>query len=165
MVDDHGGGLASTFGLVHAARSRSHRLGRSAISRVDDPRVIEALLLHLSDPRQGVPEAASEGLDYLRKLRTQKQEWEAWAAGNGAVSPIASLLGDLHDPDKEIRLAAIASLGTLRAEEALPALVHLLRESDDDIKKAARKALARINEPQMPEEMEPVQNDPFEPED
>lgn len=137
----------------------------STISRVDDPRVIEALLLHLSDPRQGVPEAASEGLDYLRKLRTQKQEWEAWAAGNGAVSPIASLLGDLHDPNKEIRLAAIASLGTLRAQEALPALVHLLRESDDEIKKAARKALARINEPQLPEEILLEQKEPLEPQE
>ena len=134
------------------------------ISKVDDPRVIEVLLHHLNDPRQGIPEAASAGLDYLRKLRTQKQEWAAWAAGNGAVSPIAALLKDLRDPEKEIRLAAIASLGTLRSTEALPALVNLLRESDEDIKQAARKALARINaEPSLPEEIVEEPNEPREP--
>jgi len=117
----------------------------STISAVDDPRVVETLMRHLEDSRPLVHNAAATALDNLRASRIRKQEWSAWAAGNGSVSPIAALLQDLNDPEKEIRLAAIASLGTLRSTEALPALVDLLRDQDETIKAAARKALGRIN--------------------
>lgn len=131
------------------------------ISSVDDPRVVEILMRHLEDSRPLVHKAAATALDNLRASRIRKQEWEAWVSDNGATSPTAALLNDLQDPEKEIRLAAIASLGTLRSTEALPALVNLLRDSDEKIKDAARKALARINaEPVPPEE---IVEDPFEP--
>ena len=56
-----------------------------------------------------------------------------------------ALLSNLKDPDLEIRLVSIESLGTLGDKDALPALINLLRDEDPQIKAAARKALDRIN--------------------
>jgi HEAT repeat protein len=46
---------------------------------------------------------------------------------------------------KEIRLAAIASLGTLGVPETLPMLVELMSDGDRDIAAAAKSAVDRMN--------------------
>ena len=46
----------------------------------------------------------------------------------------------------EIRLAAIASLGTLGEAETLPFLVKLIGDDDAGIARAAKDSVRRINE-------------------
>lgn len=123
-----------------------------AVGTIDDDRVIPVLMNFLDDPRPGVGTAASSALTRIQTVREQKRLWESWANGDGGgkVSPTEALLENLKDPDLEIRLVSIESLGTLGEKDALPALINLLRDEDPQIKAAARKALDRINHIQDP---------------
>ncbi|HGY90674.1 MAG TPA: HEAT repeat domain-containing protein, partial [Planctomycetes bacterium] len=78
----------------------------------------------------------------------QKERWERWMKGVGldAGSAADALLQQAApDQDKEIRLAAIRSLGTLGVAETLPLLIRFMQEKDEDIARAAREAVERIN--------------------
>mgnify|MGYP002639231665 CR=1 FL=1 len=118
-----------------------------AVGSIDDPRVVEILFAHLDDPREKVSNAASSALSRIQGIRAQKERWESWASGEDGekLNPTQALIKNLKDPDLEIRLVSIESLGTLGEKEALPALINLLRDEDQQIKDAARKALDRIN--------------------
>ena len=118
-----------------------------AISVVDDPRVIDVLLSYVDDPRAPISQRASSGLEQLLKARELKNRLSKWAVDGGeeSLSALDALLQNLKDPDLEIRLVSIESLGTLGDKDALPALINLMRDENPQIKEAARKTLDRIN--------------------
>jgi hypothetical protein len=131
-----------------------------AISTVDDPRVVEVLLRHVDDPRGFISEEASSGLERIFSSRELKERMDRWATDGRRepMSTVAVLLKNLSDPELEIRLVSIESLGALGDKEALPALINLLRSEDEQVKTAARKALDRINKvPASPREQVKVE--------
>ncbi len=128
---------------LEGLRDRSGLL--RAIGNTLDERVVPVLLEALTDRNELVAEAATECLERMRNVREQRQTWEAWQRYGMHQSPTAALLDKLGSENQEVRLAAIASLGTLKAVEALPFLIELLEEEDEGIADAARKALANIN--------------------
>lgn len=117
------------------------------VGTVDNPRVVELLVSYLDDSRTEIAESAAASLSNLEESRKQKNHWAKWVDGEPGthLSAMDALLSNLKDPDLEIRLVSIESLGTLGDKDALPALINLLRDEDPQIKAAARKALDRIN--------------------
>ncbi|GHO42229.1 HEAT repeat domain-containing protein [Ktedonospora formicarum] len=65
--------------------------------------------------------------------------------------PFATLLTGLTDPDSQVRLQAIRNIMRRRSElaQAYPALLTLLNDSDDQVCKAAIKALGTLNDPHV----------------
>lgn len=116
-----------------------------ALGQTLDERVVPVLLEGLADKEERVAEAAAEALDRLKRLREARQNWEAWQKFGMHQSPTAALLDKLDSDNAEVRLAAIASLGTMKAVEALPFLIELLESEDPATVEAARSALAKIN--------------------
>jgi len=106
------------------------------------------LIEALADENQLVRDAAKEALERIRFYHEEKKRWDDWYAGRGADpgEGVRKLLEALDDPSLEVRCAAIESLGTMRAKEALPRLVALLKNPPTpEEKAAAARALARIN--------------------
>jgi len=136
----------------------------SAIAGVEDQRTVPTLMRFLNDPRQVVAGVTQSALNGIKVRREQEAYWAAWANGQEETSVFAALLKDLKDPEEEIRIAAIASLGTLGDPEVLPVLVNLLREDNPRIKEAARQALARINSG-PPAERKAEPKEPVEPQE
>ncbi|TAH38001.1 MAG: HEAT repeat domain-containing protein [Planctomycetota bacterium] len=117
-----------------------------ALGDTGDERVVPVLMGTLGSPRAEIRAAADKALDELKKLREQREFWEAWQITGAGPSPVAALIPKLKSDKLEVRVAAIESLGTLRAKEALPLLVELLEDKEPRIAEAAKKALAKINE-------------------
>jgi HEAT repeat protein len=68
----------------------------------------------------------------------------SWGVGE-AWAPVASLATD-EDTEKELRLAAIEALGTIRPRRSQGILLELTDSEDDDVADAAYEALAVANE-------------------
>jgi len=111
---------------------------------IDDERADQVLLNHVNDPRPKIRDAAASSLRQIKQRRSEQAMWESWGEED-EQSATSALLKNLKDPDLEIRLVSIESLGTLGDKDALPALINLLRDENQQIKDAARKALDRIN--------------------
>jgi hypothetical protein len=122
---------------------RANVLG--AMASTLDERVVPVLLEALGDPNQNVAKTARAGLERLREVREQRQYWEAWEATGSTLSPVVALLQKLKSDKREVRIAAIRSLGTMKAPEALPFLVDLLEDADAQVREAAAAALEKIN--------------------
>lgn len=118
----------------------------SALGSTGDERVVPVLMEALGSPREEIRNASAKALDELKTLREQREFWEAWQVTGAGASPVAALIPKLKSENLEVRLAAIESLGTLKAKETLPLLVELLESPEPKVVDAARKALAKINE-------------------
>lgn len=71
------------------------------------------------------------------------------AAGNGGYKeawPLVAPLATGKDVDKELRLAAIEAIATIRPKKASPILLKLSEHQDQDIAEAAEDALGFIGE-------------------
>jgi HEAT repeat protein len=116
----------------------------SLLSQDAVPDLIEAL----ADESSEVREEAKKSLERIRFYHEEKKRWDDWYAGRGTDpgEGIRKLLEALDDASPAIRIAAIESLGTMKAKEALPRLVQLLKDArSEEIREAASRALARIN--------------------
>ena len=119
----------------------------ASLGRALDDRVVPMLLDALGDRDLLVARAASKALDRIKKVREERQAWEAWQLYGASASPVAALMKKAKEgATKEVRIAAIESLGTLQAPEALPLLVDLLESPDPAVVAAATRALEKINE-------------------
>jgi HEAT repeat protein len=139
--------------LVKAARSvwelgdledRARFVGRIGERYVAEfvPILLEAQL----HPDPKVSGSAEEALDRYERVRDAQSSWEAWERQGREGSPIDALVAKTaSDKSKVVRIAAIQALGTLEAKEALPFLVELLEDSDQEIVAAVQAALARIH--------------------
>ena len=59
-------------------------------------------------------------------------------------SAIPFLLTHLHDPNEQIRIIAVAALGHLQAEETLPSLTPLIKDSSEVVRLSLIEALGNI---------------------
>lgn len=106
------------------------------------PILLEAQL----HPDPTVSKAAEAALDRYERVRDAQSSWAAWERQGRDGSPIDALVAKTAaDKSKVVRIAAIQSLGTLEAKEALPFLVELLEDSDQEIVAAVQAALTRIH--------------------
>jgi HEAT repeat protein len=85
----------------------------------------------------------------LREMENRAPEMRhaaAYAAGQiaeeEAIDPLKNAA--IHDPDREVQLAAIQSLGEIGGARAKVALQSVLYEGDDNLQEAVQEALAEI---------------------
>jgi HEAT repeat protein len=113
----------------------------------EDP--VPDLLELLADPKESVRVAAKDVLERIRFYNEEKRRWQDWkrAGGDTPAEGLRKLLTALDDKDAEVRIAAIESLGTMKAREALPTLVERLKSTPAGAEREAlTKAIAKINQ-------------------
>jgi HEAT repeat protein len=119
-----------------------------AAAKLLDTRFVPLLLEARRDP--GVDrndDAVKNALEAIRFYQEQEAHWQRVLRGAGlqantAAEALVQQAGT--DRAKDVRLLAIASLGTLGVPEVLPFLIERAQEADADIAAAARAAIARI---------------------
>jgi HEAT repeat protein len=65
--------------------------------------------------------------------------------GRPAIAELLRLLAEEHDP--EVQRVIVIALGELRAVDAVPQLVRLLRDDDDELSARSAHALGKIGDP------------------
>jgi HEAT repeats len=116
-----------------------------AIGAIYDERLLPVLLKAVHYPEKGVARAGEKALDRYLSILEKHRAAHAWERAGQEGTPIDHLIEQLKDEKLTVRLAAIDSLGTLQAKEALPFLVDLLTAADQQIAAAAALALRKIN--------------------
>lgn len=119
-------------------------MGRSRVERVGD-----LLLEGLRDEDNRVRATADAALSAIERYRQRRRSWEGRKESFALTSESAAeaLLGQARSqaPSK-VRIAAIASLGTLGLPETLPHLIELLLDNDASVRRAAEAAVERIQQ-------------------
>ncbi len=84
--------------------------------------------------------------------RVANSSLKAIHAATPIDNPVQRLIRDLQNPDESVRLRAAKELGRIgpSAYEAIPYLEKLTRDSDEDVRRVATTALARVTEAIMP---------------
>lgn len=119
-------------------------LGR-LLSEEAAPDLIEAL----ADDQDIVRKAAKEALEQIRLYHTEKKTWEDWYQKRGLdpSTAVQKLYELLDDKAEDVRLAAIDSLGTMKAREALPLLVERLKKAPAGVERdTLARAISKINQ-------------------
>lgn len=117
-------------------------------SQLLDRRCAPALLKVLRDEVPENRELAQKALEAIEFFHTQTARWQRILSDANLDAPTAAealVKQATTGKDKTIRLAAIASLGTLKVPETLPVLIQLMQDADAEIAAAARAAIAKIN--------------------
>lgn len=119
----------------------------SDLAKVSDPLVNELLRIAESDQSGDNRTEARKLLATLREFREQKAYWARVFDGTDTTpaSAAAALLRQAKDGNKEVRVLAIRSLGSLGAPEALPFLIDWTQDGDAEIAAAATEAIRVIH--------------------
>ena len=117
-----------------------------ALGSLRDADAVPVLVELLRDVAPQVRTHAKKSLEQIRFYVEQKGWWDDWRMTGGSRSAVGGVIAMLEDPDRDVRMRAIASLGSLRAPEALPVLLRLMKSDDEGVRKAATEAVDRINE-------------------
>ena len=136
---------------------------RAAVEQLaffDDPRVFERLDYALADEAAAVRGAAVAALarvehpsraDALLRALTDSQAWVRYTAlkSLGAIAAqhvVSTVISTLHDdPAPHVRLAAIEVIGRLKPANGLQILEPLTRSNDEDVARAAVRALGYVD--------------------
>jgi HEAT repeat protein len=114
-----------------------------------DPKAVKPLLELMRDPH-----VRNKAAETLEAIDLYQRTWKRWATtlGDAAGVPDASTAAEAlarqaldQKERKDVRLAALASLGTLAVPETLPLLVQLLKDPDGEVSSAARAAIDKVN--------------------
>jgi HEAT repeat protein len=113
---------------------------------VDD--AVPELLELLADPIADVRAKAKDVLERIRFYNEEKKRWQDWkrAGGQDPAEGIQRLVIMIYDNDPAVRLAAIQSLGSMKAKEALPKLVDLLKKASGSEREEIARAIAKISQ-------------------
>ena len=127
--------------LVHAAAQ--------ALAGYLDDRAAGILLKAIAATSdQSRRELFFKALDEIRRYQDERERWANRKSSKAARdAAIAELVPMLADKDATIRAQAAKSLGALEALEQLPALVRLLKDSNDGVRKAAQSAIDVLTAP------------------
>jgi HEAT repeat protein len=115
---------------------------------LQDRRAVQGLLSALRDRNEPVRKAAKKALDAIQFYVDQTERWERILKHSSIQAPNAAealLAQAKNDQPKNIRLAAIASLGTLGLPETLPVLIAMMQDQDPQIAQSAAAAVEKIN--------------------
>lgn len=113
-----------------------------------DRRFAPALLKLLRDPEGDVRTDAQKALEAIEYYVTQTERWQRLLQGTGleANSAAEALLQQAKATStKHVRLAAIRGLGALGVKEALPFLIQMMQEQDQEIAGAAAAAVDALS--------------------
>jgi hypothetical protein len=113
------------------------------LQNFEDSASVDALLEASTAEDPSLREAARKSLEALRGRIEAKRFWSTVRA-EGTEDPLAKILPLVRDPDAEVRLLAIDSLGALGSPRALPQLLELFKSGAGAEKAAARRAIERI---------------------
>jgi HEAT repeat protein len=108
---------------------RVRKAAIKALEKADKHRLIPLLLKALREDHAGVRNAAMECLINI---------------GKEAVGPLCQLLSD---PDKDLRIFAVNTLGAIRDPTAYPCLIKALTDPEKNVCHAAIDALAKVKDP------------------
>lgn len=136
----HAPALRAITSLLERPEERPRLAAAQALAAIGGPEAAAALVRALQDPDARVREAAARGLP--EAVRTSDTEG---GPSDEARVVSAALESAVRDRSPAVRAAVAASLGRLRAEEAIHALVEMaLHDSDDSVRAAAMEALGRM---------------------
>lgn len=105
----------------------------------------------VGDP--GVRDRIEQALAAIRSQIQQEQEWleqvsppapETGPEADPRAAALRELLAMLADPDPEFRAEAAGVLAGFGVFEAAPAVIRLLRDPDEQVRRAARQAVERL---------------------
>jgi len=134
--------------LLHDRNSSVRALAAKILGKKLDRAASPALIEALRDESENVREAAGEALDAIQTYYDRIERWKRWMRESelGADTAAEALLAQAQEGNpRDVRLAAIRSLGTLGVPETLPILIRLMSDPDPDIAAAAQSAVDRIN--------------------
>ncbi len=108
---------------------RVRKAAIKALEKADKNRLIPLLMKALREDHAGVRNAAMECLVNI---------------GKEAIGPLCEVLSD---PDKDLRIFAVNTLGAIRDPVAYPCLIKALTDPEKNVCHAAIDALAKIKDP------------------
>jgi HEAT repeat protein len=89
-----------------------------------------------------------QALETIRKYQDEKGRWQNDRATRAATdTAILDLVALLDDSSAVVRAQALRALATLHATEQMPRIVRMLKDSDENVRKAATEALGNLNAP------------------
>lgn len=96
-----------------------------------------------------VPQEEEQPLSWEVRLRQGTDKWQRISAIDLiTISPseaaITAMIYCLHDPDSDVRFAAVEGLGKLAHPESEAALADACHDSNYFVRKAAEEALRRV---------------------
>jgi len=134
--------------LIHAWKLKELKdrpsLMRS-IGSIYDDRFIPIISEGLRYPDREVLDASLNAQRRYNELRQAQEVSRVWEQSGHRGSPIDFLLEKVVSEQLDVQLAAIDSLATLVAIEALPILVGLMEDKDEQVAAAATAAVKKIN--------------------
>jgi HEAT repeat protein len=142
------GAVLPALGLLKDSDENVRRAACSTLGMLLAKESAPELLKALADDSEKVRNEAKQALERIRFYHEEKKRWEDWYAGRGTDpgEGVRKLLELLDDSDEPVRMSAIESLGTMKAKEALPRLVELVKLGASKAEReAAAKAVERIN--------------------
>ena len=158
---------------VHDADPSVRRAIVIALQQVQDPRALPGFVALSADTEKEIRDRAIEGMTTaylpretglvvtLNKVATfvnpWSDEWGEVVAEPGLTADptvIQALEARLTDPEPALRVKAARSLGILRGQPAIPALLVVLREDrSNDARFEAARALRKIGDPSVGDEL------------
>ncbi len=112
-----------------------------ALGKLDDPRIVPALIAHLEDPDFYVREAAAQSLEMQGRSQAIPPLLKLLEGGVEAAQPVPGK-PHLTEPYEAI----IEALGTLNAIEAITAIEPFLGHSVAKVKYAAARAMYQLTQ-------------------
>lgn len=122
--------LPALVALLRADGAYAAAFAARGLGALKDPRAVEPLLAAIKDPRPAVRFRAVESLGRLGDRR--------------AAAPVLALL-EQPSLDPTLRLAAVATLGQVKATEAYDVLLDQLSDGSPLVRISAQRALASID--------------------
>lgn len=137
--------------LTKLLKSEHPAIQQAAITGLGNslsPDVAPLLVEQLASSDPELRKEAEQALARMRTYHEERKRWEDWYRGRG-IDPgegVRKVLEMLDDADAQIRAAAIDSLGTMKAKEALPILIERMKKASGAERDAIAKAVAKINQ-------------------
>jgi hypothetical protein len=117
----------------------------TVVGSIYDQRFFSVIAEGLRFPDPGVLNAALKAQQRYEEFRNAHETSRLWEQSGNQGSPVDFIIQKLMSEKLSIRLAAIESLATMNAVEALPIMIGLMEDEDGEVAAAAAAAVKKIN--------------------
>ena len=140
-----------------------------ALGEIGDEKALEPLLKEIKDKNHLVRIKTVKALGLLGNTKAVEALIEAMEDKNAEVRASAALsLGEIGDEkalnaliekaenkkeDKDVRVEAICALGMLKVDSAIPVLIKLMKDSEEDIRGWSADSIGKIGNPEAIEDL------------